>query len=91
MRRLLFASLLLLLLVPSVAGAHEEEKIYVLNDNGTRGREIERATVEFLALREGICREIWIQGDHVISSEIIECPVEELEGYIEQEKLRRKK
>ena len=39
-------------------------------------------TVEFIALREGICRSIWVRGDQIISSEIIECPKEELEGYI---------
>ena len=38
--------------------------------------------VEFLALREGICRSIWVEGKTILSSKIIECPTEELSTYI---------
>src|SRR3990167_6937594 len=52
--------------------------------------EIDHVPVEFLALREGICRSIWVEGKTVLSSEIIECPVGELLDYVQGKSKRSK-
>ena len=60
--------------IATITGITEDGQFYTIDYFGEK--------VEFLALREGICRSIWVQNDKVISSEIIECPKEELEGYL---------
>ena len=72
----LVLALLLCLPYTSLVLAHEAEDEH-------RHVEIEYPRVGFLALREGICREIYLQGDKVVSVEIIECPKEELQRYID--------
>ena len=74
--KLLVLVLLLCLPFTSQVLAHETEDEH-------RHVEIEHPIVGFLALREGICREIYLQGDKVVSVEMIECPKEELQRYID--------
>ena len=50
--------------------------------NQSTGECLEYHRVEFLMLREGLCRSASLQGDQVLSIEPIECPQDELRGYL---------
>ena len=54
----------------------------VVGTTSPSGYELTEPCVGFLALREHLCREMWVQGDRVTEIILIPCPVEELRGYL---------
>lgn len=75
--------LLLCLAVGRTAWASDipqDEKIW--GYQAMKKKESALPIVGFFALREGICREIYLQDDKVISVKEIECPRDELMKYI---------
>lgn len=46
------------------------------------GDEIPLPCVEWLALREGLCRSMWVQGERITEVTDIPCPTDELRRYL---------